>query len=122
MDEDEKYLREKWGGFAVLDDTTTMERGIGVFLGHGVSTLWGFASYEDAIRAARAFTEQRQEEIRQTRNEVATMRDMREFILSMIESHGVDLVEATRDLCCNCRTLARAEAALDALLVGTKGM
>ena len=54
----------------MLDDTTTMERGIGVFLGHEVPTLWGYASYDEALKAARAFTEQREREIAEVEEEI----------------------------------------------------
>ena len=68
---DEEYVRARWGGFAVLDDTTTMERGIGVFLGHEMPTLWGYASYDEALKSARAFTEQREREIAEVEEEIA---------------------------------------------------
>ncbi len=84
----EEYLRARWGGFAVLDDTTTMERGIGVFLGHEVPTLWGYASYDEALKAARAFTEQREREIAEVEKEIAWLTIIGATPLSTYEGNG----------------------------------
>ncbi len=107
MNADEEYVRARWGGFAVLDDTTTMERGIGVFLGHEVPTLWGYASYDEALKAARAFTEQREREIAEVEEEIALIANLGSHVKQ--EAFAVDIRK---------RILARLQAVLSELQRG----
>lgn len=122
MGEDEKFVREHWTDISVTRANTYPS--IWLALGGTNVQGWPFKTDAEAWSAARAFTEQRLEEIRQLEAEIAFMDEYMfttKEVLAMAElnsqrpSVGFD---ATVDLCRSSRIINRLQRELTTLQQG----
>ena len=133
MGADEKFVRAHWEWV----DVREAQPYEGVKQGKWVARLpllpfsqIGFENAEEAWKAAAEFTRERLEGVRQLREEIGQMGDLRDMkyidILNATETNGVgDLIDdndwivtIVRDLCEYCRTLKRLETILAELKRG----
>jgi hypothetical protein len=69
--QEREYVEARFGKCVPVCDTTTMERGYGIFLGHEVHTIWRDESIEEAWHAAYLFTLDRERQIAEVEEEIA---------------------------------------------------
>jgi hypothetical protein len=115
MNEDREYVEARWQRAELMDRSTFDPRAdpmtgrFAISLGDMDNTWWcseWFINKSDAYSAARKFTEAREEEIRQVREEIEFMKaEVRGWMRKGTSAY---------------RILAREQSALDALLKGMK--
>ena len=132
---DEQYVREKWGReLRVLPYGSGID-GDGYGLEFDQDHPIFVETYEELWSAA--FTEKREEQIRQMGEEIGQIEDLLWMTWSELSREMEDLIETTlserykshdylivkvRDICEYSRILAREQAALDDLQRGMKGI
>jgi hypothetical protein len=127
MDANEEYVRQRWIDVALWDRdfspyTVNLRYEVEIVSHPGNFFCFHGAKHSEAWSAARAFTEAREEEIRQVEEEIALLN------LEFWEMHGeirlATMVEQytplVRELCRWARILAREQAALAELKRGMK--
>ena len=75
MNADEEYLRDRWERIALEWGTLERKRYVCVSAGGMFIPLQGFKTEAEAWSAARAFTEQREREIAEVREEISEIED-----------------------------------------------